>query len=103
MAGAIPVLERGLYYDPSSVELNHMLAMAHLELNSPARALPFLNRLARQSPVPPKLYLLLAITHRKLNDPSAALRAINQHLANETDAEGLFMRAKLRYEAVSYA
>ena len=80
MIAAIPVLERGLYYDPTNSELNHMLAMAHLTLNNPSEALRYLHRLAKNTSPSPKTHLLLAITCHKLKDLPSAIKAIDKHL-----------------------
>ena len=43
MHQAIEVLGRGLYYDPSNIEVNFMLGIAHISLERYADSLKYLN------------------------------------------------------------
>lgn len=69
MHQATEVLGRGLYYDPSNIEVNFMLGVAHMSLEHYADSLKYLNQVFRTNKKYKKeLIMMLAIAHRKLGD-----------------------------------
>jgi tetratricopeptide (TPR) repeat protein len=86
MNAAIDHLERGLYYDCNNLEVNFMLGIAHMTLNSFGKALQYLGKVVElNNKFKNNLHMLLAINHKKRGDLKAALSSISSQIQLHDD------------------